>query len=232
MSSPRRAPRRDAIANRERIIEAAERAFDAHGVEASLHQIVDDLGLGIGTLYRHFPTRDDLVRAVFDRQSARMTEVFQRADATEDGWDALVGCLDEVLALLLEHPSMTQMTARMAQIDPAYGPAIPVWHPIALAMLARGHAQGTIRADVTAMDVAHLPALLAPLGTLPQPMRDTVIARLRGVMLDGLRPDGYANAPLPAIPLTPDVLHALSQRASLLGDGAAAPGTSGGSAEG
>ncbi len=229
MTSPRRrAPRRDALANRERIVDAAERAFDTEGVDTSLHQLVDGIDIGIGTLYRHFPTRDDLIRAVFDRQAERMTEVFARADAIEDGWDAMVACLDGVLALLLEHPSMGALTARMAEIDPAYGPAVTEWHPRALSMLARGHAQGTIRPDVTAMDVSHLPALLAPLGTLPQPARDTVIARLRGIMLDGLRPDRYAKVPLPAIALSPEVLHALSQGRSPYDEGGPSADHSGG----
>lgn len=213
-SDRRRAPRRDGLANRERIVDAAELAFGTEGIEASLHGLVADIGIGIGTLYRHFPVRDDLVRAVYDRQSERMSALFAHCATIDDGWDAMVACLDGTLDLLLRYPSMRQVAARMAQIDPGYGPAVDVWHPIALAIVARGRAQGTIRADATAMDVAHIPSLLAPLGALPPPARETVIARMRGILLDGLRPDAFARVELPAVALSPEVLHALGQSRS------------------
>lgn len=223
MTSQRhRAPRRDALANRERILAAAEHMFDTEGIDASLHALAESLELGIGTLYRHFATREVLVRAVYDRQARRTGAVFERCAGIDDGWEAMVTCIDGVVQLLLDHPSMPAVAVRMAQIDPDHGPARD-WHPIALAIVQRGHAQGSIRADVTAMDVAHLPSLLAPLGALPQPARGMVIARMRGVLLDGLRPDGVPNVELPSLPLTPADLHAL-------GHGLTPPDTVGGGA--
>jgi len=209
-SQRRRAPRRDALANHERILAAAEHMFDTEGIDASLHALAESLELGIGTLYRHFATRDELVRAVYDRHAQRMNAVFEHCATIEDGWEAMVTCIDRVVELLIAHPSMQQVAVHMARVDPDYGPVLD-WHPIALAMLERAHAQGTVRPDVTAMDVAHLPSMLAPLGSLPQPAREMVIARMRGVLLDGLRPDGVPNAELPSVPLTPADLHALGQ---------------------
>jgi AcrR family transcriptional regulator len=62
-----RAPRADASRNRERLLEAASAAFAQDGVEASLERIAKEAGVGIGTLYRHFPTRDALMEAVYRR---------------------------------------------------------------------------------------------------------------------------------------------------------------------
>src|SRR5881227_3051204 len=60
-----RAQRADACRNRDRLLEIASEAFATHGVEASLERIAKTAGVGIGTLYRHYPTRDALVEAVY-----------------------------------------------------------------------------------------------------------------------------------------------------------------------
>ena len=61
----RRKPRADALRNRVRVLEAAKHAFTRHGANASLDEIAKDAGVGAGTLYRHFPTRDALIEAVY-----------------------------------------------------------------------------------------------------------------------------------------------------------------------
>src|ERR1700678_1476856 len=63
--STRRKPRTDAQQNRERILEVAKEAFTRSGANASLDDIAKDTGVGAGTLYRHFPTRDALIEAVY-----------------------------------------------------------------------------------------------------------------------------------------------------------------------
>ena len=63
-----RAQRCDAVRNRDRLVEAAADAFSANGVETSLEEIARTAGVGIGTLYRHFPTREALLEAVFQER--------------------------------------------------------------------------------------------------------------------------------------------------------------------
>ena len=62
-----RKPRADAVRNRERVLEAAKAVFSAGGAEASLEAVARAAGVGIGTLYRHFPTREALFEAVYRR---------------------------------------------------------------------------------------------------------------------------------------------------------------------
>jgi len=64
----KRKPRADAIRNRERVLEAAKAVFSQGGPEASLEAVARCAGVGIGTLYRHFSTRDDLYEAVYRRE--------------------------------------------------------------------------------------------------------------------------------------------------------------------
>src|SRR5579863_2917398 len=80
---PGRKPRTDALRNRERILEVAKEAFTRSGAQTSLDDIAKQAGVGAGTLYRHFPTRDDLLEAVY------RTEVERLADASRDFADAM-----------------------------------------------------------------------------------------------------------------------------------------------
>ena len=89
-----RARRRDAVERRSRLVAAAQREFAARGVNASLEGIARDAGVAIGTLYRHFPTRDDLVAAVL---ALRDGEVVERLEAIEELPDAALA-LEEWIA--------------------------------------------------------------------------------------------------------------------------------------
>ena len=69
---PERKPRMDAQRNRDRILEVAKDAFTRHGAEASLDDIAREAGVGPGTLYRHFPTRDSLIEAVYHTEVSKL----------------------------------------------------------------------------------------------------------------------------------------------------------------
>src|SRR5256886_8735720 len=71
----KRKPRADAIRNRERVLEAAKAAFSQGGPEASLEAVARRAGVGIGTLYRHFPTREALYEAVYRREVGQLVEL-------------------------------------------------------------------------------------------------------------------------------------------------------------
>src|SRR6201986_4691147 len=73
-----RKPRADAVRNRERVLEAAKVVFNAGGPEASLEAVAKRAGVGIGTLYRHFPTREDLFEAVYRREVEQLSELAEQ----------------------------------------------------------------------------------------------------------------------------------------------------------
>src|SRR6204780_27236 len=73
-----RKPRADAIRNRERVLEAAKAVFSAGGPEASLEAVAKRAGVGIGTLYRHFPTREALFEAVYRREVQQLADLAER----------------------------------------------------------------------------------------------------------------------------------------------------------
>src|SRR5437588_7304717 len=73
-----RKPRADAVRNRDRVLEAAKVVFSAGGAEASLEAVARDAGVGIGTLYRHFPTREALFEAVYRREVQHLADLAEQ----------------------------------------------------------------------------------------------------------------------------------------------------------
>jgi AcrR family transcriptional regulator len=87
--TPVRKPRTDALRNRERILEAAKAAFTRHGASASLEEIAKQAGVGAGTLYRHFPTRDVLIEGVYRNEVEKLTAAASRFAETLSPSEAL-----------------------------------------------------------------------------------------------------------------------------------------------
>ena len=87
--STQRKPRTDALRNRERILEVAKAAFTRHGAEASLDDIAKQAGVGAGTLYRHFPTRDALIEAVYRSEVEKLAAAARGFAATLPPMEAL-----------------------------------------------------------------------------------------------------------------------------------------------
>src|SRR3954449_7113054 len=84
-----RKPRADAVRNRERVLEAAKAVFSAGGAEASLEAVARQAGFGIGTLYRHFPTREALFEAVYRREVAELVDLAGRLSREHPPVEAL-----------------------------------------------------------------------------------------------------------------------------------------------
>src|SRR6195256_2209044 len=84
-----RKPRVDAVRNRERVLEAAKVVFSAGGAEASLEAVARAAGVGIGTLYRHFPTREALFEAVYRREVQHLADLAEELKQEAQPVDAL-----------------------------------------------------------------------------------------------------------------------------------------------
>src|ERR1700704_6892513 len=94
-----RKPRADAVRNRERVLEAAKAVFNAGGPEASLEAVAKRAGVGIGTLYRHFPTRESLFDAVYRREVDQLGDLAERLAQESAPVDALRQWLRAIVQL-------------------------------------------------------------------------------------------------------------------------------------
>lgn len=202
--------RRDARENRQRILEAAGRLMAEHGLATPLEDIAMSAGVGIGTLYRRFPTRTDLVEALFEDRLAAYVADLERAVAMADGWEALVWYLDRAtarqvadraLAELIEHSpgpgSIQQLRERVL--------------PSAEALVEHARASGRARSDLTVSDLALIQHMLAELGTATSVVSSTAWRRYLVIILDGLVGSRTQPTPPEQPALTIDQLQALRE---------------------
>jgi len=172
--------RSDARENRDRILEVARRALDESG-DTSLNQIAQRASVGPGTLYRHFPTREALVLAVYRLDVDRLVDAAPGLLAAMSPLDALRSWTNGLVGYMrIKHGLGDALSpgAQQSVTEQTYGPVIAA---ITL-MLEAGQADGTIRADADAADYLMLAGALwrAPEeGGRPQ--------RMLGLVLDGLR---------------------------------------------
>jgi AcrR family transcriptional regulator len=91
--------RSDALRNRERLVASARELFAKTGVDVPVEEIVRHAGLGMGTLYRHFPTKEELLDAVLEDAFGEIIGLAEEAAAADDAWAGLEGFLEQALAL-------------------------------------------------------------------------------------------------------------------------------------
>jgi len=113
-----RKPRADAVRNRERVLEAAKTVFSAGGSEASLEAVARHAGVGIGTLYRHFPTREALYEAVYRREVEQLGDLAEQLEDAPETVDALRRWLHANVEFVATKKGMVAALALVA-----YGPA-------------------------------------------------------------------------------------------------------------
>jgi len=184
-SKPRK-PRADSLRNRDLLLTAAKAAFAELGADAPLEEIARRAGVGIGTLYRHFPTREALIAAVYAREIAQLAASADALLAQGSAGEALEAWLD----LLIDYMATKRVMAPALRADPGEGSKLyastgatilpPLEH---LAEAAR--AAGDIRSDIGFEDILRMMSGLS-LG-YEQPGWDAGARRLLSVMMAGLR---------------------------------------------
>ena len=146
--------RRDAQRNHLLLVEAAREVFAERGVEAQVDEIAGRAGLGTGTFYRHFPTREALVEAIVAERVGEFLALGESALAEPDAWVGLVGFLESTLELQRGDRVLKEIFVRY---PPAEGPLTETRQQIRELfeqLLARAHAQGVLRADFGLPDLA------------------------------------------------------------------------------
>jgi AcrR family transcriptional regulator len=181
-----RRPRADAQRNAARLLDAAREVFADQGSDASLEAIAARAGVGIGTLYRHFPNRDALVEAVFrDTIDASCQRAEDLLEELEPG-EALAAWLREQM-----HGSRAcrglGAEAMIMMLDENGNPACDAMRQSGAKLLARAQQAGRARADTNVDDLVRLVNAIG-VATEDAPDREAQADRLFALMMDGMRP--------------------------------------------
>lgn len=182
--------RADARRNREAILHAADRAFSQHGVDAQMADIAALAELGMGTVYRHFPTKEALVDALLLDHFDRAERAAHQADEEPDPWAGLESLVFHMAASVGAKRYLSQfMGGRIHGSTELQARRHQVFGVLA-GLVERAKATGQLRSDVEASDLMVATVILARAGWGGTALADRAARRFLGIVLDGLRSPG------------------------------------------
>lgn len=184
-----RALRADARRNRAKVLAAAREEFTRRGLDAQMDDIARAAGVGVGTVYRHFPTKEDLLQALADARFEAKAAAARESLQVEDPWEGLVQFLTEASRLIAEDVALSEAMDQLPGLCHEAAMKVDMLGVVG-EVVERAKASGQLRADIVAEDI---PSLMRGLGSAvhsdkgPRPMG---WERYLEILLAGLRAPG------------------------------------------
>lgn len=180
--------RRDAERNRQRILAAAREVFTERGLDASLDEIARRAGVGVGTVYRRFTDKEELVDALFSERVEEIAAIAERALDDPDPWRAMVSFLHDWADVMAGDIGLRQMLMFASYGGGArFCVARERFAPLAHALVSRAQAAGVLRADFVATDVPFIGLMLSTAAEYAQDVRPEIWQRYLTMIIDGIR---------------------------------------------
>ncbi|HET7048523.1 MAG TPA: helix-turn-helix domain-containing protein [Solirubrobacteraceae bacterium] len=191
-----RSLRSDARRNREAVLAAAKELFAKEGLEAQMPDVARAANVGVGTVYRHFPSKDELVTALVVAHFETLADKARECLAMDDPWDGISEFIRSSAHAQAQDRCLCDVTTDRAEM--VAGVAIAVGMPELVDQLVkRAQRAGKLRRDLTWEDI---PTIVCGLGTTTQQLAGPGIGRwprLVEIIIDGLRAPGSAKLPPP-----------------------------------
>ncbi|MDH6109256.1 AcrR family transcriptional regulator [Kitasatospora sp. MAP12-15] len=185
--------RADARRNRERLLEVAVRAFAQGGPEVTLDAIAKQAGVGIGTLYRHFATREELVEAAYRSELAKLCAAAAELLTTHQPDEALRAWMDSFVDYMTTKRGMADaLRALIASGGDPFSHSRSMLTTAITELLQAGATAGLLRSDAEPEDVLFSLSGLSLAATTPE--HRARMGRLLDLLMDGLRYHAAANA--------------------------------------
>ena len=182
-----RKPRADALLNRQRILDVAKEAFARHGANASLDDIASEAGVGPGTLYRHFPTREELLQAVYRSELEKLAAAERRFAQSMPPIESLrAWLLLFVDAIETKHIIAPALNSLIGDSKKVFAASHDQIHEALHALVKRAIKSGDIRKDLDPMDL--LRALVGVANVATSPDWQQSAKRLVDILITGSRP--------------------------------------------
>ena len=193
--APVRAQRADARRNRLRVIKAARKCMAREGLDAQMEDVARCAGVGVGTVYRHFRTKDELVDALADERFDRLRELAEESLAMDDPWEAFETFVRASAHIQTEDRALSEVLTSRPETMGRAAERVGILDLVSQ-LLGRAQKAGVVRKDAHPRDIPMLMCALA--GTFRNPMSDP--DRYIGIALDGLRAGPGARTKLPPAP--------------------------------
>jgi AcrR family transcriptional regulator len=192
-----RTQRADARRNRRKVLDAARKAFAEDGLDVRVEKVARKAGVGVGTVYRHFPTKEDLLQALADDRFAGLAEAARRALEDPDAWNGFSEFMRYSAKVMAEDRALSEAMDQRPEMCGQAAEDVRLLDIVG-ELIERAQAEGALREDVVPEDV---PSLICGLGRATRETEGRPSMsweRYLAIILAGLRPP--PDSPLPASP--------------------------------
>jgi AcrR family transcriptional regulator len=197
--------RKDVARNRERILHAAKALFAERGLGVTLHEIAERAGVGVGTIYRHYPNKTPLINAIFDEHLTELTAIFEEALQQDDPWESVVWCHERQLEHQARNRGLRELLLGTTPEAPDRARQYRAQlHPLADKLIQHGRDAGVLRADCETQDFGLLQTMVGAVIDAAEDIDPNLWRRYFVIALQGLRPQGAPLEPLLVPALRPE----------------------------
>jgi AcrR family transcriptional regulator len=206
--------RRDAERNRQRILEAAAEVFNERGLDVSLDEIARHAGVGVGTVYRRFRTKEELVEALFMSRLDQVAAIADQAFEASDPWSGLVSFMERMAEIMAGDLGLRQILMFATYGRDLVAVARERNAPLVERLVERAQAAGQLRSDLRQTDIVFIVFVLTEAAQLAQAASPGIWRRYLALILDGMRPARAGVTPLPVPALLPGEMEKSMRQAS------------------
>jgi AcrR family transcriptional regulator len=196
--------RRDAERNRQRILKAAAEVFNERGLDVSLDEIARHAGVGVGTVYRRFRTKEELIEALFMDRLDTVATIADEAYAASDPWRGLVSFMERMAEIMAGDLGLRQMLMYATYGRDLVAVARQRNEPLIGRLVQRAQAAGQLRADIRQTDIPFIIFILTEAAHLAYAANPGIWRRYLTLILDGMQPGREDVTPLPVAAMRPD----------------------------
>ncbi|MEA2341040.1 MAG: hypothetical protein QOG11_1117 [Solirubrobacteraceae bacterium] len=193
--------RKDAERNRKRILEAAGEVFAERGLGVTLDEIARHAGVGVGTVYRRYPDKHALIDALFEERLDALAALAEEALADPDPWRGFVSFLERSFELQAADRGLKELVCGTPHGRDRVADARARLKPLGEALVSRAQAAGALRADAAGPDLPLIHVMVGAVLDASGSVRPELWRRFLAIVVDGLRAQPGAHAPLPETPL-------------------------------
>lgn len=179
--------RRDAERNRQRVIEAARELFASRGMEATLNEVAHHAGLGVGTVYRRFATKEDLVEAIFEDGINQLVDLAETALHHEDSWAGFVWFVEQMCEITATDRGLREIAYCKVYGGERVDAGRVRLAPVLSKLVERAQADGYLRPELTAADMPIFGLLAGTVSGFAGHVDPELWRRYLAILLDGMR---------------------------------------------
>ncbi|MEZ0493494.1 TetR/AcrR family transcriptional regulator [Kineococcus sp. TBRC 1896] len=213
--------RSDAARNRERLLRAAGELFAQHGFDVTLNDIAHHAGVGVGTAYRRFANKEEVIDALFEERMRDVADVAEAALAEPDAWEGLLTFITRALHMQFGDRGLNEIMNNPAMGDARVAEVRDRIAPMVTALVERARHQGVVRPDFDQSDIIFLQVALSAIMERTRSVSPDLYRRYLAMFLDGVSTRRDTFTPLPVAPLTAGLTHdavTTPRRSSRAGD--------------